>query len=351
MGVGMFLHRIPFGPNSYSYSFTKTVIGTVSPLKGTFDLLFYVPKDYKKNEKKDHSDPSRKKYPVVVNFHGGGFTIGAAHDDSRWADAVVNHVGAVVVNVEYRLAPEHPFPTAVEDGADAILYLIDHADALGIDPDRIGISGFSAGGNMAFTVPLMLQREFQRRAGTYKKGVIVDREGRDATAELHPLPKGKIQAIMAWYPPTDYSLTRTERRATNVRQDKSLPEFFTTLFDAAYLYDRSNNFDLKSPYLSPGLAPDEMLTALPDDIIMYICEWDELRAEAEVFRDRLKGLPGKKVVSRVIEGVMHGFDKGPNPLWRDQDTENLYADACVELKRALNKDYVTEVQVGGTGKK
>jgi acetyl esterase/lipase len=92
-----------------------------------------------------------------VNFHGGGFTIGQASDDARWADAVVRNCNAVVVCVEYRLAPKYPHPTAVEDGVDAILYLIANAEQLGIDPDRIAVSGFSAGGNMAFTVPMKLQ--------------------------------------------------------------------------------------------------------------------------------------------------------------------------------------------------
>lgn len=155
---------------------------------------------------------------------------------------------------------------------------------------------------MAFTVPLRLQEEFRRRDGTYRKGHVTDKD-------LKRSAQGTIKAIMAWYPPTDYAThTRAERKATNVRQDKSLPDFFTDLFDASYL----RGADLNSPYLSPGLAPDDMLQALPADIIMYICEFDELRAEAEKFRDRLQGLPGKRVRSRIIEGVMHGFDKVRN---------------------------------------
>jgi putative ergosteryl-3beta-O-L-aspartate hydrolase len=209
-----------------------------------------------------------------------------------------------VVSVEYRLAPEYLFPTAVEDGADAVLYLIDHADELGVDTNKIGISGFSVGGNMAFTVPLMLQRVFRRKGASYIKGTMATNGG--ATGGQ---PLGRIQAIMAWYPYTDYAThTGKERRLTNVRQDKSLPEFFTDLFDASYLYHPSTSVQLDSPYLSPGLAPGYMLTALPDDIIMYICEWDELRAGAEKFRDRLQQFPGKRVRSRINESMMHGFD-------------------------------------------
>jgi acetyl esterase/lipase len=127
MGIGMTLHRMA-PPCPPPPSFRRSIRATVSPRKGRFDLQFYVPKDYYA-----HKEQKDKRYPVVVNFHGGGFTLGTAHDDARWSWTVVEEVGAVVVSVDYRLAPEHPFPTAVEDGVDAILYLARHADELLLD--------------------------------------------------------------------------------------------------------------------------------------------------------------------------------------------------------------------------
>ena len=77
---------------------------TVAPVRGTIDLRFYLPAKYERDSKK--LDMSHR-YPVVINFHGGGFTLGEAMDDARWADAVVKDTGAVVVSVDYRRAPEH----------------------------------------------------------------------------------------------------------------------------------------------------------------------------------------------------------------------------------------------------
>jgi len=330
MELGMKFHRFP-PPKPPNVAFEHTIPTTISKRKGKVDLLFYTPHGYEPgNHQKE-----RKVYPVVCVFHGGGFTIGHPKDDARWAAAVVDQLGAVVVAVDYRLAPENPFPTAVEDGADAVLYLIDHAEELAIDPNKICISGFSAGGNLAFSVPLRLQEEFRRREGSYDEGEIAIK-GDDVKVEdsRGKIKRGRIALIMAWYPSADYTKTRDERKATNLRKDKELPKFFTDLFDSSYLHP-PGDVQLNNPYLSPGLAPDQMLRALPEDIIIYAVEWDELRAETEKFKDRLEKIPGKRVTYRVIEGVMHGWDKDPNPLRRDQATEKVYLDACAQMKRAL----------------
>merc|ERR1712093_669425 len=84
MDLGMFLHRL-HSPRPLSPSFRRSIPVTVSPRKGTINLLFYTPGDYPQR----HSDNGASKYPVLVNFHGGGYTIGKASDDARWATAVV----------------------------------------------------------------------------------------------------------------------------------------------------------------------------------------------------------------------------------------------------------------------
>ena len=92
--------------------------------------------------------------------------------------------------------------------------------------------------------------------------------------------------------------------------------------------------DLQNIYLSPGLASDDVLrTDLPGDIVLVTCEWDGLRAEAERFKERLgsEGL-GKRLLYRNIKGVMHAWDKSPNPLWTDKQAEEVYKEACAVLK-------------------
>ncbi|KAF1842568.1 alpha/beta-hydrolase [Cucurbitaria berberidis CBS 394.84] len=383
MGIGMMLHRLA-RPRPRRPAFNKDIDATVSPLKGKFRLNFYVPKDYKRHKKLK----GVKRYPVVINFHGGGFVLGTAHDDARWCNIVVEEVGAVVVSVDYRLAPEYPFPTAVEDGADAILWLAQNAEELMLDPDRFAVSGFSSGGNMSFTVPLCLQGELFERtpSGAY---ILDDRAGSIPAAVIQPpaatygahlTPNGsrvplvrqksrldriamlrqtgasslslissykdgsavsvmteasnaivKIRGIVSFYPPTDYTQTRAQRRATCVRADQQLPAVFTELFDDSYLQPPS--LDLAHPWLSPGVAPKRMLEALPDDIVLFCCEWDMLLAEGERFRDTLSKDLGKRVHYHCVPGVPHGWDKAPNPLRESPGARQQYLVACKELKR------------------
>lgn len=316
MSAGMALHHLA-PPPPPAPIFTRTIPATLSPTPGRIGLLFYAPASY--THRLEHTEPTpdtttpTKRYPVLVNFHGGGFTIGDASDDARWCGAVVDECHAIVISVNYRRAPEHPFPTAVEDGADAILWVLQHAAELHIDPARIGVSGFSAGGNMAFTVPLRLLA-----AAQYVK--------------MQPQHRPLISAIVAWYPSTDFTTPRAMRRRTILRPEKGLPELFTNLFDASYLHP-PGTVAMDSPYLSPGVAPRELLRLLPDDICIYTCEWDELLAEAERFRGRLEGECGKRVMYKMFEGTRHAWDKNPNPVLRDLKREAAYSEACAQLRR------------------
>src|SRR6478752_2324399 len=98
---------------------------------------------------------SRTPRPVVVNFHGGGFVLGSARQCDWSASIVAKELDAIVVSVDYRLAPTHRFPAAVEDCYDALLWAAGHAADLGGDPARIGVMGDSAGGNLAAVVSIL----------------------------------------------------------------------------------------------------------------------------------------------------------------------------------------------------
>ncbi|MET1133625.1 MAG: alpha/beta hydrolase [Aeromicrobium sp.] len=87
--------------------------------------------------------------PAIVNFHGGGWVQGSPEQSAWLASRVAAGTGATVISPSYRLAPEHPFPAAVDDTWEALTWIADHADNLGIDLDRIGVMGDSAGGNLA----------------------------------------------------------------------------------------------------------------------------------------------------------------------------------------------------------
>lgn len=427
MALGMFIHRLA-PPRPTKPAFTKHIQSTVSGKQGTIPLQFYVPRDYEtqktlwksrsgsdeeqgsdevalediesrtdkgKNrrvstisavsqqlKKRGVSTRRWSNYPVVINFHGGGFTLGTAKDDARWCNTVVEECQAVVVSVDYRLAPECPFPTAVEDGVDAVLWVYRHAKELGIDRDNIAISGFSSGGNMAFSVPLRLYDEqtgFDRSEASdasdvrlqdgheprgevsildsaassdtqvagNAEGSVSASKGQDTTQPAHAgkdgakataqgIPFVPIRCIVSWYPSLDYTRTREQRRATSKRKDQELSAIFTDLFDESYLHP-PDTISLDSPYLSPGVAPTALLkNALPQEIILHTCEWDMLLDEGLMFKDRLESTElGKKVTFCMVKEVPHGWDKAPNPLKPTPGVREHYLHACKELRRVF----------------
>lgn len=324
MSVGMFLHRLA-PPRPKSHSFAIEIPTTVSRRNGSIKLVFYVPLGYRRpswyqtgSETDILNDPT---YPVVVNFHGGGFTLGSPTDDARWAHAITENVKAIVVSVGYRLAPEHPFPTGVEDGVDAILWLSKYGKSLGLDCANMALSGFSSGGNLCFAVSLRLEAEVRKLRAKALKSDDID--------------VAKPRVLVSWYPSVDYTLSRAERRASNPGgTGKSLPTSLTDLFDAAYLHP-PHTIAVDDPYLSPGIADGQLLIeALPKDIVLYTCEWDQLFIEGETFRVRL-GQLGKYVKGRTVLGVRHGWDHSPHPFRTDLKAEIVYQEACAELSRGF----------------
>jgi acetyl esterase/lipase len=93
--------------------------------------------------------------PAIVYIHGGGFFVGSIDSEHAGAAALARELGVVVVSVEYRLAPEHPFPAGLEDCYAALTWLHEHADELGVDTDRVAINGGSAGGGLAAGLALL----------------------------------------------------------------------------------------------------------------------------------------------------------------------------------------------------
>lgn len=139
--------------------------------------------------------------PGVLDIHGGGFVMGSVDLDDAANVDISREVGAVVVSVDYRLAPEHPFPSPAEDCYAALLWLALHATELGVDPGRLAILGDSAGGGLAATVALfardrsgpalamqaLLEPELDDRLQTHSM-----RNGTDTVGWRHS------QAVLSW---------------------------------------------------------------------------------------------------------------------------------------------------------
>jgi acetyl esterase len=105
------------------------------------------------------ADETAETRPALVYYHGGGWTIGNIETHDTLCRRLCSNARIVVVSVDYRLAPENPFPAAVEDCYDAYLWVSDQSTALGISADRIAVGGDSAGGNLAAVVTALARDE------------------------------------------------------------------------------------------------------------------------------------------------------------------------------------------------
>ena len=208
-------------------------------------------------------------FPALVYYHGGGFWIGTLdHSDGR-CRALANEAQCVVVSVAYRLAPEAKFPVPVEDSFAALRWVVDHAETLNIDRDRVAVGGASAGGNLAAVVALLAR----------------DRRG----------PKVILQILEV--PATDLTMSQPsiEENANGPMLTKASCERCREL----YLEDLS---DARNPLASPLLAED--LSGLPPAIVMTM-EFDPLRDEGEAYALRMQDA-GVQVEYTMWKGQFHG---------------------------------------------
>ncbi len=209
-------------------------------------------------------------FPILVYFHGGGFVVGSVDTHDGLCRAITNASGCLVVSVDYRLAPEHPFPAAVQDAYAATQWAATHGAELNGDPTRLAVGGDSAGGNLAAVVAIMAREQGGPSLG--------------------------YQLLI--YPVTDYNfdtVTYTEN-GTGYMLSREDMEWYWHLYLASEV-------DGRHPHASPlraedlrGLAPALVITA----------EYDPLRDEGEAYAARLKGAGVPVVLSRY-EGVTHNF--------------------------------------------
>ena len=236
--------------------------------------------------------------PALVYFHGGGWTIGDLDTHDVVCRQLALGAGCVVVSVDYRLAPEHPFPAAVEDCSAAVQWTVDNAQKLGIDARRIAVGGDSAGGNLAAVVALL---------------------ARDAGG-----PRIAFQLLV--YPATDQRGTAASHE--NNGQGYLLTRESIAFFRSAYLPRQDQWTDWRaSPLLAKshaGLPPALVVTAGYDPLV------DEGRAYAEKLR-----AAGVRVEYREYEDMVHGFLLFGGVL----DTSNTaLAECCSALRAALESE-------------
>ena len=214
--------------------------------------------------------PGTGPFPALLHFHGGGWVGGSISNDDLRCHVTARRADTIVISLDYRLAPEHPFPAGLEDAYAALLWLHSKAGEIGADANRIGLSGSSAGANLAIGVTFLTR----------------DRAG----------PPVKFQLLA--YPVCDTS------RSQPSHQENAAAPLLTSDMIAWFIRQ----------YLPPGIPADHPLAAplratnldnLPPALIIT-AQCDPLRDEAAAFASRLRdaGIP---VTCTCYDGMVHGF--------------------------------------------
>lgn len=231
--------------------------------------------------------------PVLVYFHGGGWVIGDLDTHDTLCRQLAIASGCVVVSVDYRMGPEHPFPAAVDDACAATRWLAAQAAALGLDATRLAVGGDSAGGNLAAVVALTLRGEL-------------------------PLA---FQLLI--YPATDQH--RSHESHQRNAQGYLLTADTMTWFHDHYITDPAHDNDWRaSPLLHPDLS--ELSPAL-----VLTAGYDPLRDEGVAYAQRLSE-SGVRATLVSFERQIHGFISMGRVIDEANDAVALCADA---LRRAL----------------
>ena len=206
---------------------------------------------------------------LLVFLHGGGWVLGNLDTHDNLARALADESGNAVLALDYRLAPEHPFPAGLEDAFTAAVWACANADALGCDPERLAIGGDSAGANLAAVVTQAGTLPFRFQLLVYP---VTDARGGSPSYEAHKDGPWLTEAGMHW-------------------------------FVGHYLSGGAGALD--DPRVSPLLATDEALAGSPPTLVIT-AELDPLRDEGEAYAERLRSLGVPVDVTRY-EGMFHGF--------------------------------------------
>jgi acetyl esterase len=211
--------------------------------------------------------------PAVLYFHGGGFFAGGLDETDELARRIARQADAVVVNVDYHLSPEARFPVAVNDAYAALCWVAGNAAELGVDPERIVLSGDSAGGNLAIVTCLMARER-----------------GGPAIAFQAPIyPSLDLRAR------PDYASRRQWGAGGYVLENDDIEWMLDH-----YLADRAEGDDWRA---SPILAKD--FAGLPPALVVT-ADHDPLMDEGKAYADRLAAA-GVAVEYACFEGAFHGF--------------------------------------------
>lgn len=237
--------------------------------------------------------PSRAVLPVMLYLHGGGFTIGGLETHDALCRQLALRSGAAVLSLDYRLAPEHRFPVAVDDAWAALTWLAAEADALGLDGQRLAVGGDSAGGTLA------------------------------AVSALHARDAGMPLALQLLITPGTAAFADTPSHETFANG------YLLDAQDIAWFFDHYIDAGQRSDWRFAPLHVPEVEGVAPACLVLAEC--DPLVDEGLAYGDRLRAA-GVAVELELVRGVTHDFIKMGRAIPQAREAQSVCAAA---LRKAL----------------
>lgn len=213
--------------------------------------------------------------PVLINLHGSGFVLPHHGSDDAFCRQISQQTKCTVLDVRYRLAPEYPFPAALNDAEDTINYVLGRPHEF--DRSRLSLSGFSAGANLVLA------------------------------ASSNLFAPDTFRSLIAFYPVTDLSAGTGTKVAPNPKGQAKIPAPLARLFNRCYV---PASMDPRDPRISPTFA---QIDRFPRRLLMITADGDNLAHEAEKIAGELSKLDGRHVVSQRMVGCSHAWDKTTRP--------------------------------------
>ncbi|MCI8994314.1 MAG: alpha/beta hydrolase [Lachnospiraceae bacterium] len=211
-----------------------------------------------------------ERVPLVINFHGGGFIRKRTDNDELFCRKLTCILGVKTLDVDYRVAPEHPFPQGLEECYDVTVWAFEHAEELGIDPKRIILAGHSAGGNFVLGISIMLKENHS------------------------PV---QILGILSEYPPMDLFTDPAKKPS----RGKAIPAERARLYNLYYCEEEEQ----RNPFASLILMEEQRLRNLPKTLFIT-AEEDTLCEEAEDFALKMARAGNEVTLKRFLQ-VGHAF--------------------------------------------
>lgn len=244
--------------------------------------------------------------PVVFAFHGGGFLIGSYVADAPLFREMSKRMGVTMISVAYRKAPNYVFPTALHDCYDAMAYVIEHADELGMCVNDVSVYGYSAGGNLAAAVCLL-----------------------DAQ-------RGNQLGIRHQYLSYPYlDLATSPAAKGHVASERPVYEIFRDLY--------RDEHDATDPLISPVYASEELLAQMPPAIIA-LAERDPLMAEGARYACRLRAA-GVPVRLMMASDMAHGYSElafQPETPYMDELSRSQLRDGSMRARCLETIDFMAQ---------